>query len=280
MAENKENTISELLEETDSMTNSKKEAILAFKRLQNFFEVFSSKNSIVKRDEADDTPVKIDVFKDPAAKNPKVEKNRNVYTRKRYIDYVEAFLPVPIKVAQVDPTAKKPIITISQQSPDVYVVSPAKSSEIAAFNKLNPEYVFFNIDVPLEAETTPKRLADNKAKIDTIIAYYRNFIDDTRSKETFGIVKFEKKTIVFSSIGYGRALIGADPLTGELDPKKKATAPETFRYLSEELFKNFGYMNKNFMTKEEERAFKQRFQPATDDMVDALLNHCHITAAI
>jgi len=53
--------------------------------------------------------------------------------------------------------------------------------------------------------------------------------------------------LAFPGTGVGQYMIGADPLTGALKGDKiNGPAQATFVYLSQELFKNFGYVNRNY----------------------------------
>jgi hypothetical protein len=82
------------------------------------------------------------------------------------------------------------------------------------------------------------------------------------------------KTLVFNSEGYGQALVGADDITGKNIDLARAHAPETFRYLSQRLFEEFNYINKNMMYTKQGRSIIQKTQPISDDAVRDKLISC------
>ncbi len=68
-------------------------------------------------------------------------------------------------------------------------------------------------------------------------------VDETIA--TLKAAKQEGKTLAFNSLGYGQYLIAADDSTGIIG-KKKPLGTQTFIYLSEQLAKEFGFINPNF----------------------------------
>jgi hypothetical protein len=75
------------------------------------------------------------------------------------------------------------------------------------------------------------------------------------------------KRLVFNKDGYGQYLI-------TLDKSGKPFAPQSFLYLSEQLFNNFGYVNPNYLRTATGRKVVQAVQPVTDDMVRDFMKHC------
>lgn len=88
---------------------------------------------------------------------------------------------------------------------------------------------------------TDATLEDNMKAIDEFVKTLKERRDDP----------INPKTILFNPNGYGQAMIGASPKTGANLDLKRATAPETFYYLSRQLRDNFGYTNKNFIEAED-----------------------------
>jgi len=80
--------------------------------------------------------------------------------------------------------------------------------------------------------------------------------------------------IAFSVAGYGQYMIGANDSNGLNPDLVKAKAPKTFLYLSEQLFRNFGYKNRNYADTGTGRKVIQSTQEVSDDMVRDMLNHC------
>ena len=117
------------------------------------------------------------------------------------------------------------------------------------------------------AHLTDDTLDDNKVAIDDAIT-------NILAKKAQGM------EVIFNPYGYGQAMIGAHPLSGRIiDPNKEALAPETFRYLSEQMKEKLGYMNKNYFTEKEKQAFKQRLQPVNDQELDTFITHCRNLAS-
>jgi predicted NAD-dependent protein-ADP-ribosyltransferase YbiA (DUF1768 family) len=107
---------------------------------------------------------------------------------------------------------------------------------------------------------------DTKALID-------NVVHSMRKKKEAG------KELVFPATGIGQNLIGADPKTGLLpeDKKIKTEAKATFVYLSQQLFKHFGYVNPNMsevMYGEKIPDPTQQDVDVTNDMVRDALSFC------
>ena len=59
-------------------------------------------------------------------------------------------------------------------------------------------------------------------------------------------------------------------------PDFEASAPETFNYLSQQLFEKFGYINPNYLKTLEGRRIVQSRQPVTDDEIFDLKKSCKL----
>lgn len=92
--------------------------------------------------------------------------------------------------------------------------------------------------------------------------------------ENMKALQQEGKSLVFSTSGYGQewngVFLGTTPR-----PDAQIKAPETFLYLSEQLFRNFGYINPGYQVKERGRAVIQEGQEITDQMVRDFMSHCY-----
>jgi hypothetical protein len=79
--------------------------------------------------------------------------------------------------------------------------------------------------------------------------------------------------LVFNSSGYGQEWIG-----NFIDPKYKdirARAEQTFLYLSERLYKEFGYVNPGYDLTTQGKKTLQELQPITDDDVREFMLNCY-----
>lgn len=83
----------------------------------------------------------------------------------------------------------------------------------------------------------------------------------------------EGSTIAFNTQGYGQPLIAADPDDAHRSTKNKI-GRQTFIYLSQELYKNFGFINPNFLASPEGLQTVQADQDVTDEMVKEFMKHC------
>ena len=82
--------------------------------------------------------------------------------------------------------------------------------------------------------------------------------------------------LAFPASGFGQYMIGADDNTGIIDPKKSPIARATFVYLSEQLFKNFQYVNPNFekaLYDQDSINVVQAGAPITDEEVQQALDY-------
>jgi hypothetical protein len=92
--------------------------------------------------------------------------------------------------------------------------------------------------------------------------------------ENMKALQREGKTLVFSSEGYGQEWNGV--YKGVVPrPDAQVKAPESFLYLSEQLYRNFGYINPGYQVKERGRAVIQEGQEITDQMVRDYMSHCY-----
>jgi hypothetical protein len=87
-------------------------------------------------------------------------------------------------------------------------------------------------------------------------------------------LKNDGATLAFSKAGYGQYMLGADDSNGANPSIARAKAPKTFLYLSEQLFRNFGYKNPNYIDTATGRKVIQSTQEVSDEMVKDMLNHC------
>ena len=276
-------------------------AINALQRLEAFWQRFDSSNDVSPEEIPDETGATT-AFK----------KNRNLFTRNKFIDWLGTFVPQAVpSFSTVTPVAT-PTPWFKYQSPGVLLWTDTNGVKLAETAKANSTMVFvynatvkprkdlksdgdsmlqdvsYSMGIRVRKDNSPyttnlgthhvtdETLEANKKRIDEDIAAMVAHI----TSPVTGKPQLEDLPFVFNPNGYGQALIGADPLTGNNPNPKDAVAPETFRYLSQKLFENFGYMNKNFLTRKEENAYIQKGQPASDEAVDAWLNHCQITATL
>jgi hypothetical protein len=275
-------------------------AISALQRLEAFWQRFFNSNDVSpEEDVVEGEGITV------------LRKNRNIFTRTRFIDWLGTFVPqaVPSVAVKTTPIVVSPF---KYQSDGVILWTDTNGTDLVKSAKANPTRIYvYNAtikprkDLKSEGDSmlqdvsnslgirvrkdnsnyttnlkdhhvtdnTPEETAANKKRIDEDIAIMVAHITGPETGKPI------TENLILNPNGYGQALIGADPLTGNNPDPNNATAPETFRYLSQKLFDNFGYMNKNFLTRKEENAHIQRNQPATDETVDAWLNHCQITAA-
>ncbi len=90
------------------------------------------------------------------------------------------------------------------------------------------------------------------------------------------------KTPVFPKEGLAQEWIGNYNVKDEITAPSKALAEQSFIYLSRELYKNFGWVNKNWLEgyaelykpKEKELAFVQEVQDFTDSEIEEFIKGC------
>jgi len=85
------------------------------------------------------------------------------------------------------------------------------------------------------------------------------------------------KVLAFNSNGYGQYMIGADPATSRGATLANAVSPVSFLYLSQQLFKNFGFVNPNYDRTKTGKSVIQASQPISDEVVRDMMNHCFLT---
>jgi hypothetical protein len=103
---------------------------------------------------------------------------------------------------------------------------------------------------------TDDTLAENKVIIDQAIANIKNQMAKPN------------RFIVFDQYGYGQYMLGYTENTPlAKNPKFAPVAKQTFLYLSEQLFRNFGYVNPHYLQFSEGRKVVQKEQPISDDDV-------------
>jgi hypothetical protein len=167
----------------------------------------------------------------------------------------------------------------------------------------NPDSVFVFNDAFLQTVYDQSTLLDtlfkglavpNKAGLPTY-KYYNvglglikdSELDSMRNKidEAIEILKqrsAEGKTLVFSRTGYGLEMnnfplmLRAKARPGEKTYPFNTEARETFLYLSEQLYMNFGYVNPGYQKLEQGIEVLQEYQDITDEEVLELMSKCYI----
>jgi len=125
---------------------------------------------------------------------------------------------------------------------------------------MGPEELFRDSD--------PQQHANNIKRIDAWIEKLKSLRDD------------EKKTIIFNLKGHGQAFLGygRNEFTDHAESKitKDPVALDSFVYLSERLYKEFGYINPMYKTVNK-KSYSETVlssQPITDEMVKEKLRQC------
>lgn len=161
---------------------------------------------------------------------------------------------------------------LMEENPDSYFVY--NGATIAQGNATVHDYVFHKI--PLGNKfALPTRKQYTGGAINEFYKDVNGDIDPT-FKEAIdqAIVALKEvqdsgKKLVFNKEGYGQYLIS-------LDKTGKPLAPQSFLYLSQQLFNNFGFVNPNYLRTATGRKVVQATQPVTDDMVRDFMKHCFI----
>lgn len=174
------------------------------------------------------------------------------------------------------------VVKLAMENPnDIFIYnsrvdgSPAQSGNLRSVDGMfaQPEITSGNtVGIPLRksygaSNNAPAHVSDstldaNKIAIDKVITTLKDYQKDG-------------KALKFNPDGYGQALIGADDLTGDNLNYSRALAPETFIYLSQQLFENFGFVNKNFLKTSGGIEAVQKTQPITDEMVKDHILQCY-----
>jgi hypothetical protein len=81
-------------------------------------------------------------------------------------------------------------------------------------------------------------------------------------------IKASDKKLVFHKEGYGQYLLS--------EVKGKFPGAQSFVYLSQQLFDNFGFVNPNFSATKSGKKVIQAAQPISDDLVRDFMKHCFI----
>lgn len=127
------------------------------------------------------------------------------------------------------------------------------------FTKVGPSPTKVNSDKMNMLEAmTDETLEDNKIIIDNAIKAIKEKLNEPGPK----------KYLVFDEFGFGQYMIGYvenAPLISR--PTLKPVAKETFLHLSEQLYRNFGYINPHYLLSQQGRAVVQEGQPITDDEI-------------
>jgi predicted NAD-dependent protein-ADP-ribosyltransferase YbiA (DUF1768 family) len=105
---------------------------------------------------------------------------------------------------------------------------------------------------------TDETLDDNKEMIDEAIKDIKEYLAEPGPQ----------KYLVFDDFGYGQYMIGYVENAPTISrPTLKGPAPQTFLHLSEQLYRNFGYINPHYLLLPQGRAVVQEGQPITDDEI-------------
>jgi hypothetical protein len=81
---------------------------------------------------------------------------------------------------------------------------------------------------------------------------------------------------VFDFNGYGQYLIGYNELNPFSETKPyPAAGKETFLYLSEQLFRNFGFINPHYMEFTQGKKTVQKMSPVTDEELIENFKQCY-----
>lgn len=145
---------------------------------------------------------------------------------------------------------------------------------LAISNKAGlPTYKYYNVsaqdkitDTELDSSDPSKNM---RSKIDAAIEILKQR-------------RAEGKTLVFSRTGYGLEMnnfplmLKAKARAGEKTYPFSTEARETFLYLSEQLYKNFGYVNPGYQKLEQGIEVLQEYQDITDEEVLELMSKCYI----
>ena len=112
---------------------------------------------------------------------------------------------------------------------------------------------------------TDATLEDNKAFIDQSIA---NIVKELeKNPDSFPVFDFN---------GYGQYLIGYNELNPFSETKPYPVAgKETFLYLSEQLFRNFGFINPHYMEFTQGKKTVQKMSPVTDEELIENFKQCY-----
>lgn len=170
--------------------------------------------------------------------------NQRSSTRNRYKDYTvqspglksvsKSSIPiykVNPEYSVYDPTGlnKAHALAAAEQNPDnvfVYYKGPSLTLHLGA------KEITSTNTLGIPSMNSDKTLEKNKTLID-------EFIQNLKDLKDSGL------TPTFSTEGYGQDLIGLKP-DGETVQNKNKPGLQTFLYLSEQLFDNFDYVNKNY----------------------------------
>jgi exodeoxyribonuclease-5 len=133
------------------------------------------------------------------------------------------------------------------------------SNGIGISTKVGPSPTKLNSDkVNMSEALTDETLDDNKKLIDEAIKAIKEKLAEPGPE----------KYLVFDDFGYGQYMIGYVENAPTISrPTLKAVAPQTFLHLSEQLYRNFGYINPHYLLLPQGRAVVQEGQPITDDEI-------------
>jgi len=133
------------------------------------------------------------------------------------------------------------------------------SNGIGISTKVGPSPTKVGSDkINMSEALTDETLDDNKKLIDKEIKAIKEKLAEPGPQ----------KYLVFDDFGYGQYMIGYVENAPTISrPTLKGSAPQTFLYLSEQLYRNFGYINPHYLLLPQGRAVVQEGQPITDDEI-------------
>lgn len=159
---------------------------------------------------------------------------------------------------------------LMEENPDSYFVFNGATQ--AHGNATVQDFVFYKVPLgnkfafPTRKQYTGGSVNEHYKDVQgTIDPAFKEYID--RAIEALLEVKKQGKELVFNKDGYGQYLIA-------LDKKGQPFAPQSFLYLSQQLFNNFGYVNPNYLRTATGRRIVQSAQPISDEMVRDFMKHC------
>ena len=180
----------------------------------------------------------------------------------------------PAKGVLTEETAKLFALDYPNAVP-VYNETTTLDTDIAGTNTVWRE-TGLGIGIPTKKGARPTKTNDTTLLIkdaltDETIDENKKDIDDAIAKL---LDEQEKgKILVFDANGYGQYMIGYNETTGQ-KLSSEPIAPDTFLYLSQQLFINFGYVNPHYLDYVEGRREVQKSQPITDDEILEQIKKC------
>jgi len=222
-------------------------------------------------------------------------------------DYrVSAFVDAVGKLQKIkEENASKFLLSVDQTGTVMFAAKDLNPTNMEALVEGNPDKIFVFNDAPGEkgfslksAGAASDRLlkalpvkSGNVIGLPTYNTYYLSqgtIITDEngairplikeRIDAALDAIQESGLTPAFSKAGYGQEMIGESSLGEELSFLKGSPAPQTFLYLSKELYNRFGYINKGFLinpaTKQEAVSLLQFEAYVNDNDVEEFIKKC------